>query len=204
MSRWLPLYLRSRRVPAALAASAGAVAVVATAWSVLAEDGPVGTGLAVLTVALAAAPLAPTLSGTDPALEKTAALPWPPRRIAHLVVCAAIVVGMLAAARIVGADFGPAEVLLRNAAGLIGLTALGTALAGAGNAWQLPLSWAAVGCFVAAPGGPEWRQAALWMVQEPDNRVAAVTAATFALAGLVAYAVRVGPPVSAAEAPMEQ
>jgi hypothetical protein len=124
--------------------------------------------------------------------------------VVHLVACGAIVTGMLAAARVVGTDFGPAEVLLRNAAGLIGLTGLGAALAGAANAWQLPLAWAAIQCFLAAPGGPEWRQAALWMVQEPDNRVAAATSATFLLAGVVGYAMRVGPPVSAAEASMEQ
>jgi hypothetical protein len=204
VSRWLPLYLRSRRAPAALAGSSVAVAVVAAAWSGLTDDAEVSAGLAVLTTALAAAPLGPTLAGNDPALEKTAALPWPPRRITHLIVCCAVVTGLLAAARVLGADFGPVQVLVRNAAGLIGLIGLGAALAGTRAAWQMPIGWTALASFMAAPGGSEWRQVALWMVQEPDNRIAAVTAATFLGAGVIAYAVREGPPVPAAEASMDQ
>ncbi|WP_327001437.1 hypothetical protein OHA72_40830 [Dactylosporangium sp. NBC_01737] len=146
----------------------------------------------------------PTLAGHDPALERTAALPWPPRRIAHLVACGAAVAGLLVAARVLGADFGPVPVLLRNAAGLVGLVGLGAALAGARAAWQVPIAWAALASFLAAPGGPAWRQVALWMVQEPGNRIAAVTAAAFLTAGVVAYAVRVGPPTAPAEATMDQ
>jgi hypothetical protein len=203
VTRPLWLYLRSRRVPAAVAGSAVAVAVVAAAWSGLTDRAEVTAGLAVLTTALAAAPLGPTLAGHDPALEKTAALPWPPRRVAHLLLCGAVVAGLLAAARLAGADFGPVPVLLRNTAGLIGLTGLGAALAGARAAWQVPVAWAALAAFTAAPGGPRWRQAALWMVQEPGNRVAAVTAAALLLAGVAAYAVRVGPPSSPVEATLE-
>ncbi|MEE3922131.1 hypothetical protein V2I01_39055 [Micromonospora sp. BRA006-A] len=72
MIRWLPLYVRSRRLPAALAGSAVAVAVMAVAWSAFTDRPEVPAGLAVLTTALAVAPLGPTLAGTDPALEKTA------------------------------------------------------------------------------------------------------------------------------------
>ncbi|MDO3685903.1 hypothetical protein [Micromonospora sp. C28ISP2-4] len=204
MSRWLPLYVRSRRLPAALAGSAVAVAVMAVAWSAFTDRPEVPAGLAVLTTALAVAPLGPTLAGTDPALEGTAAWAWPPRRAGHLLAYGAAVVGMLAAARVLGADFGPLSVLARNTAGLIGLVGLGAALAGARAAWQVPTAWAALGAFLAAPGGPEWRQAALWMAQEPANRIAAVTAATFLLGGVAAYALRVGPQVAAAEAALEQ
>lgn len=204
MSRLLPLYLRSRRVPAAVAASAGAVAVVAAAWAGMTKDAQVNTGLTVLTAALAAVPFAPTLTGNDAALEKTAALPWPPRRVLHLVACGVLVAGLLIAARLVGTDFGPERALVRNTAGLIGLIGLGTALAGARHAWQLPLAWAAVQCLLQVPGGPAWRQVALWMIQPPDNRIGAITAGAFLVAGVIGYAVRVGPPVSAAEAPLEQ
>jgi hypothetical protein len=203
VTRPLWLYLRSRRVPAAVAGSAVAVAVVAAAWSGLTNRAEVTAGLAVLTTALAAAPLGPTLTGHDPALEKTAALPWPQRRVAHLLLCGAVVAGLLAAARLAGADFGPVPVLLRNTAGLIGLIGLGAALAGAHAAWQVPVAWAALAAFTAAPGGPRWRQAALWMVQEPGNRVAAVTAAALLLAGVAAYAVRAGPPSSPVEATLQ-
>ncbi|MEE3922132.1 hypothetical protein V2I01_39060 [Micromonospora sp. BRA006-A] len=95
--------------------------------------------------------------------------------------------------------------LARDTAGLTGLVGLGAALAGARAAWrQVPTAWAALGAFLAAPGGPEWRQVALWMAQEPGNRIAAVTATTFLLGGVVAYALRVGPQVAAAEAALEQ
>ncbi|RLQ04067.1 hypothetical protein EAD96_16410 [Micromonospora sp. BL1] len=204
MSRWLPLYVRSRRLPAALAGSAVAVAVMAAAWSGFTDRPEVPAGLAVLTTALAVAPLGPTLAGTDPALERTAAWSWPPRRAGHLLAYGAAVVGMLAAARVLGADFGPPAALARNTAGLIGLVGLGAALAGARAAWQVPTAWAALGAFLAVPGGPQWRQAALWMAQEPGNRIAAATAATFLLGGVVAYALRVGPQVAAAEAALEQ
>jgi hypothetical protein len=204
VSRWLWLYLRSRRVPVALAGSAGAVAVVAAAWSGMTDKAAVPAGLAVLTTALAAAPLGPTLAGNDPALEKTAALPWPPRRTAHLIACGVVVACLLTAARLLGVDFGPLPVLLRNAAGLIGLIGLGAALAGARAAWQVPVAWAALASFMTGPGGPQWRQVALWMVQEPGNRLAAATATTFLVAGVVAYAARVGPPAPAAEAAMDQ
>ncbi|MFJ8204272.1 MULTISPECIES: hypothetical protein [Micromonospora] len=204
MTRWLPLYVRSRRLPAALAGSAIAVAVMAVAWAGFTDRPEVPAGLAVLTTALAVAPLGPTLAGTDPALERTAAWQWAPRRAGHLLGYAAAVVGLLAAARVLGVDFGPLSVLARNTAGLIGLVGLGAALAGARAAWQAPTAWAAMASFMAAPGGPEWRQAALWMAQEPGNRIAAVTATTFLLGGVVAYALRVGPQVAAAEAALEQ
>ncbi|MGV9766491.1 hypothetical protein [Micromonospora tulbaghiae] len=204
MSRWLPLYVRSRRLPAALAGSAVAVAVMAAAWSAFTDRPEVPAGLAVLTTALAVAPLGPTLAGTDPALERTAAWSWPPRRAGHLLAYGAAVAGMLTAARVLGADFGPLSVLARNTAGLVGLVGLGAALAGARAAWQAPIAWAALASFLAAPGGPGWRQAALWTAQEPGNRIAAVTAATFLLGGVVAYALRVGPQVAAAEAALEQ
>ncbi|MFF5232324.1 hypothetical protein [Dactylosporangium sp. NPDC000521] len=204
MTRGLRLYLRSRRVPVAVAGSAGAVALVAAAWSSMMDRAGVPAGLAVLTTAMAAAPFCPTLAGPDPALDRTAALPWPPRRAAHLVACCIVVAALLLAARPFGADFGPVWVVLRNTAGLIGVIGLGAAVAGARAAWQVPVAWAALAAFMVAPGGPRWRHAALWMVQEPGNRIATVTAATLLVAGVAAYAVRVGPQIAPVEAAMDQ
>ncbi|MFY1686947.1 hypothetical protein [Plantactinospora sp. WMMB782] len=201
---WLPLYLRSRRVPLAVAVSVGAVAAVSAAWVGVTDQPRVHQSLAVLTVALAAAPVIPTLAGDDAALEKTAALRWPPRRALHLLTAAAVVAGVLVAARLAGTDFGPAGQIARNSAGLVGLLGLGTALAGTSWSWQAPFSWAAAQCFVPLPDGPPWRQALLWMVQPPESRTAAVTAGALLLAGLLGYAARVGPPPSAAETAMGQ
>jgi hypothetical protein len=204
MTGWLPLYLRSRRVPPAASASAAAVTAVASAWAALTGRAEVHPGLAALTVALAAAPLVPTLAADDADLERTAALRWPPRRALHLVACAAFVAGLLIAARLLGADFGPAGQIARNAAGMVGLLGLGAAAFGTGHAWQLPFTWAAVQCVLPVPGGPAWRQAALYLVQPPDSRTAAITAGALLLAGTAAYACRVGPPVAPAEATMGQ
>jgi hypothetical protein len=198
MTGWLPLYLRARRVPAAVAISAGAVTAVVlgqTAMSV-----PASAGLAVLTTALALSPLVPTLGGNDVALESAVAMPWRLRRVAHLVIGAGLVTGLLVLARVVGTDFGAGAQIARNAAGLMGVAGLLTALTGAALAWQVPIAMAGVQCFFVLPEGPAWRQVALWLVQPADNRIAALTAATLLSAGLLAYAMRVGPAVSPTEA----
>jgi hypothetical protein len=199
---WLPLYLRSRRVPPAACVSIAAVTAVAAAWTGFTGRADVNSGLAALTVALAAAPAVGTLTADDADLERTAALRWPRRRAVHLVTCVAFVAATLIAARLAGADFGAPGQLFRNAAGLVGLLGLGAAAAGAAYAWQLPFTWAAVQCFMPLPDGPWWRQALLWLVQPPDSRAAGVTTAVLLLAGVAAYAVRAGPPVPAAEATM--
>jgi hypothetical protein len=202
---WLPLYLRSRRVPLALVVSIGAVATVATGWvSFTPGHQEIHPSLAALTVALATAPMIPTLAGDDPALEKTAALRWPPRRALHLIACCAVVAGVLIAARLADTDFGPPERLVRNAAGLTGLVGLGAALVGTGFAWQLPITWATGQCLMPRPDGPLWRQTLLWMSQPADNRAAAVTAGVLFLTGVIAYAARGGPPTSAAETTLGQ
>ncbi|MFI5905996.1 hypothetical protein [Dactylosporangium sp. NPDC051541] len=174
------------------------------AWAGMMERAEVPAGLAVLTTALAAAPFGSTLAGPDPALDRTAALPWPPRRALHLIGCGVVVAVLLLAARAFGADFGSVGVVLRNSAGLVGVIGLGAALAGARGAWPVPVAWAAFAAFTAAPGGPRWRQIALWMVQESGNRIAAVTAVVLLVAGVVAYAVRVGPQVAPVEATLDQ
>ncbi|GAB7045645.1 hypothetical protein [Catenuloplanes indicus] len=204
MTPGLVLHLRARRAPAAVAISAGAIALVAGGWRWLAGDLAIYPGLAVLTAALAMAPLVPTLGGTDAALERTVALPWPPRRVAHLVTAAAIVAGLLLATRLAGAEFGPAGQIVRNAAGLVGLAGLTAALFGAGYAWQAPILWAGVQAF-GTPDAPEaWKRAAFWLIQPAGDRAAAVTGAVLLLAGLIGYGLRAGPPVAAAQTPIDR
>jgi hypothetical protein len=203
VTRWLRLYLLSRRVPLASAVSIGAVALIWVAWLAFSNRREVSESLTVLTVVLALAPMIPTLAGDDDALESTAALPWPPRRALHLIACFAVVAAALAATRGTGAWFGPTWQVVRDCAGLTGLIGLGVALVGTRLAWQLPISWTALQVVL---GGPEsdWRQALYWLVQPADNRVAAVTAALLFLAGVAAYAWRAGPRVSAVEVTMGQ
>ncbi|MCA2216968.1 hypothetical protein [Jidongwangia harbinensis] len=191
---WLPLYLRSRRVPYAAPVSVAAVAAVVLPWSAWAESPEVDPSLAVLTVMLALTPLIPTLAGDDDALEKTAALPWPPRRMLHLIGAGTFVAVLLLGARAAGADFGPGWLILRNCAGLAGLSGLSVALLGPRLAWAAPVAWSAVQAMLAAPGGSGWRQSLLWLMQPVGSVPAAVTALVLLVVGVLAYAARVSPP----------
>jgi hypothetical protein len=199
VSRWLSLYLRSRRVPVALAASLGAMAVLWAGWLAFTDRREVGLGLTVLAIALVLAPMIPTLAGDDDALESTAALSWPPRRALHLIACFAVAAAALAATRATGAWFGPTWLVVRDSAGLTGLIGLGAALLGTRLAWQIPISWTALQIVLGDTNG-----VLFWLVQPPGNRTAAVTAAVLFLAGLITYAARVGPRTAAAEVTMGQ
>lgn len=199
MTGWLPLYLRSRRLPAALATSLAAMVVTWAAWSALTDRREVTQSLVVLTVVLALAPTIPTLSGDDDALESTAALRWPPRRAAHLVACFTFVAATLAVTRATGAWFGPTGEVIRDSAGLTGLIGLSAALLGPRIAWAPPIGWAALQILFGNPAGNE---VACWLTQPAANPTAAITAGTLLLGGLSAYAWRTGPPAPPAEVTM--
>lgn len=188
ITRWLPLYLRSRRVPLAAPMSLAMVATVTLLWSTSADRPEVDPGLAAVTLVLALAPLIPTLAGDDDALERAVAFPWSLRRIPHLIGAGTFVAVMLLGARAAGADFGPAWQIIRNSAGLAGLIGLGVALLGTRLAWAAPVAWSALQAMLAVPGGPGWRQSLLWLIQPTDSVPAAITAAVLLLAGVLTYA----------------
>ncbi|GLH96277.1 hypothetical protein [Phytohabitans aurantiacus] len=185
--RWLRLYARSRRVPAALAATGGCAAVMWSLWTVFSNSRDVGVPMVILTVLLMVAAVTATLGGPDDALERTAALPWPRRRAAHLLAASAVVLVPLLATLLTGTRFGPAEVVIRDAAGLLGLTALGAATIGAARSWFLPLGWTLAAIVFPLPERV-YGQILTWQSQAPGSEAAAVTAVLLALGGLVAYA----------------
>ncbi|MGN9778190.1 hypothetical protein ACTMS0_20855 [Micromonospora sp. H33] len=192
------MYLRSRRAPIALAAAGGTAVVTWSLWSVFSDARDVGVPMVILTVLLLVAALTATLAGPDDALERTAALSWPTRRAAHLLAALAVVVGLLLATLVTGARFGPAWLVVRDAAGLLGLTALGAVTIGASRSWFLPLGWTLAA--VVFPLSPWASNPVLtWQLQAPNSKAAAVTAALLAVGGLIAYAIA-GP---AARAPAE-
>jgi len=201
---WLPLYLRSRRSPLALAVSIGAVAAVWSVWSAFTDRRDVSETLTVLTVALALAPMIPTLAGADDALESSAALPWPRRRALHLIACFVVVAAALACTRATGAWFGPTWQVVRASAGLTGLIGLGAALLGTRLAWQLPISWAAVQVIFGARDGSIRSQVLYWLVQPVNSRASAITAGLLFLSGVIAYTLRAGPRTTAVEVTMDQ
>ncbi|MET0417784.1 MAG: hypothetical protein ABW022_17390 [Actinoplanes sp.] len=186
--RWLTLYLRSRRAPAALIVTGGGVALMWTLWSVLSDSREVGMQMVVLTVLLLVAALTATLGGPDDDLETTAAIAWPSRRVVHLLAAFVIVVALLLVTLATGARFGPAGLVVRDAAGLLGLTALSAATIGPARAWFLPLGWT-LAAVLFPQSGPAVGRVLTWQAQPPESAAAAVMAGLFALGGLIAYAV---------------
>ncbi|MER7164970.1 hypothetical protein ABT336_02680 [Micromonospora sp. NPDC000207] len=182
---WTLLYLRARRVPLALAAAVGGGAVVWGLCLAFAEDPDVAPTVVVLTVVLMVAALAPTLAGPDENLERTGSLRWPWRRAAHLLAGLAVVLVVLLATLPTEARFGPAALVTRDAAGLLGLTALCATVFGAARSWFLPLGWTTVAALYPQQG--TWGAIATWQGQSTDTRAATWTAAVLAVGGLIAY-----------------
>ncbi|WP_433293834.1 hypothetical protein ACQP2F_31600 [Actinoplanes sp. CA-030573] len=185
--RWLGLYLRSRHAPAALIGAGGCAVVSWSLWSVFSDSRAVGPEMVVLTLLLSVAALTATLGGPDDALEKTAALRWAPRRAAHLLVASLVVAGLPLVTLATGARFGPAGLVVRDAAGLLGLTALGAATIGTPRAWFLPLGWT-LAAIMFPRAEPLLGRIATWQSQAPSSTAAGVVAGLLAAAGLVAYA----------------
>lgn len=186
--RWAALHLRSRNAPAAVAVAAGLAVLSWTLWSVFSDERDAGPQLVVLTVLTGVLALTATLGGPDDALDRTAALPWWSRRTAHLLAAVLVVSLPLLATPLTGARFGPAATVLRDAAGLLGLTALGAALLGTPKAWFLPLGWTLAAVQFPHPGTVLGR-VLTWQAQAPGDRTAGAVAGLLALGGLVAYAV---------------
>ncbi|MEV4844414.1 hypothetical protein AB0K20_14500 [Micromonospora matsumotoense] len=184
---WTLLYLRSRHVPLALAAAVGGVAVLWALYLAFAKERDVTPMMVVLTVLLMVTALAPTLAGPDENLERTASVRWPWRRAVHLLAGLLIILAVLLATRHTGARFGPVALVVRDAAGLLGLTALCATVVGAARSWFLPLGWTTIAAVYPQPG--TWEAVATWQGQPPDSRAATVVAAVLAIGGLVAYAV---------------
>ncbi|MFJ9944947.1 hypothetical protein [Streptomyces erythrochromogenes] len=185
--RWLLLYARSRQVPAALAAAVtGALAV----WA-LAGDGAVAPGdprPAALVLTIAAAAASTGLGGQDLALDRTAAIRWWTRRAAHVLCAGTAACALLLGLRAVDADLAATAVVVRDAAGLMGLAALGAAVCGPAYAWTLPVGWLALSSFSPPLVGVPM-EIVTWMLQPPGTAASTWTALTMAAAGTAAYAV---------------
>jgi hypothetical protein len=185
--RWLTLYLRSRRVPGALAAATGCLAAMWALPVAFSDGGEVTPRTVALTLVLLISVLAVTLAGPDEALERTGALCWPPRRVLHLLAVFAVVLTLMSVTAVTATPFGPAELVVRDAAGLLGLTALGTAALGADRSWFLPLGWT-IPVVIYPASGTTAAEVATWQAQAPGNLPSAATATMFAVGGLIAFA----------------
>jgi hypothetical protein len=184
--RWLTLYARSRQVPASLAA---VVISAVTVWA-LARDGggePGDPRPAVLVLAAAAMAVSIGLSGQDLALDRTAAIRWVPRRAAHVLLGGVAVGTVLLTVQVMGEDLATTAFVVRDSTGLMGLVALGAALAGGQFGWTLPFAWLAFS-FFAPPATSVPMQVATWMVVPPGTAAGTWTALVLAVAGTAAYA----------------
>ncbi len=198
--RWLILYLRSRGVPVALAVAVGAAALVWAGWSALSDSQTVSERGVTLTVMFGVAAFTRTLSGPDDALDHTAAVRWPVRRFAHVLAVGGVIVALLLPTLATGARFEPVGLVLRNTAGLLGLTALGAALFGAAVSWIAPVTWSIASVLPFLAESPKVGiQIAGWLVQPLDTEVATACAVILAVAGLATYSWRGGPRTPKAE-----
>ncbi|MGW5721562.1 hypothetical protein ACWEVP_35680 [Amycolatopsis sp. NPDC003865] len=183
--RWVTLYARSRQVPTAftalVAATAGVWFLARDSWSVIPVVLALTAGIAVAAIGL---------GGQDPDLDRTAALPWPVRRFAHLVLIGLAAGGAVLAVQQLGATTVDMSIIVRDAAGLLGLAGLAATVAGGQFGWTLPLVWAAIAPFVPKNGTTS--EVAAWMVQPAGTSAATWTAVTLAITGAAAYTVRGG------------
>ncbi len=190
--RPLTLYLRSRSVPAGLVVL---LCCAVALWALgLAVDNPAGRALlALLATVAAVVAIAPGLAGPDHDLDRVAAITWWPRRAAHVVVAAAIVVGLLGATAQIGEPMAGIALIARNAVGLTGLVALGAATLGAARATLLPVLWAVLVMQVTPPMGappdrPVYKEMLTWLAQPIGSTPATVTAVLLGVLGTLAYA----------------
>jgi hypothetical protein len=192
--RPLLLYLRSRHVPGSVLAAAGGVAA---AWylAVLVDGRSAFPALLAVLVGVAAA--SPGLAGDDSDLDRTAAIAWPPRRAAHLVLAGTMVATLVVATALTGRHLADAAQVARDSIGLSGLLGLGAVVLGASRAWVAPVVWTLLSWSLLARLAPPSTagtrgQALTWVVQPVGSTPSIVTAVVVGVAGILAYAV-VGP-----------
>ena len=179
--RWAILYARSRQLPAA----AAVLPVVTVGVWFLGRDSW-HTILAALTLTAAVAVAAIGLSGQDADLDRTAALPWPVRRFAHLALIGVVAGALVLGVQQLGLSAVDVAVVVRDAAGLAGLAGLAATVAGGQFGWTLPLAWYAVSPLVPKSDSTVSRVTA-WLLEPPETVAATWTAVVLAVLGVVAY-----------------
>jgi hypothetical protein len=172
------LHVRTRRpVVAAAVPAAGAIIAGLDPDQV---TGVLGVSV-VLTLAVTAG--AAGLDGPDADLEVTAARRRPPWRAAHLVLLAGYAAGLCWALDLVHGSPVPAAVVVRNAAGQMGLLGIGTVLLGGALGWVPAFAFSVVALFLSGDV-----PLLGWLAQPADSVQGALTATAAAVIGLVGYA----------------
>ncbi|MFI7659618.1 hypothetical protein ACIBTW_12110 [Micromonospora parva] len=189
--RFLQLHLRARRVPLALAT---VTALIALAWALslaYTDSATISARTASLAIMLAVVAVGSTLDGADGALDHTMAVNWPVWRAGHLLLAAAAITALLSVSLVTDTRYEPFAVVVRNTAGLLGLTALGATVLGAALSWIAPLTWTLIAVLPIMVPSPDLKmQVAGWLVQPAGTTAATACAVVLAVTGLLAYAVR--------------
>ncbi|TBL43323.1 MULTISPECIES: hypothetical protein [unclassified Micromonospora] len=178
------LFLRSREVPGGLLFAVPAMALLAWFGAIQTHPSHAVT-TAALALALGVAVLGYGLGGPDGTLDATAAIRWAPRRAAHL---AAIFV--VASAVVTAVTTAPVGIVLRDAAGFVGLAALAVVVFGRRLAWTLPVVTGCVSAAIPAVPEPFALYLLTWAGQPSDSVAATVTAGVLAVIGVSAYVIR--------------
>lgn len=179
--RWVTLYARSRQVPAAFAAlllgTVGVWWLSGDSWSPFLAALALTCGIAVAAIGL---------SGQDVDLDRTAAMPWLPRRLAHILLIGVLAGGAVLAAQSFGTFHVDMSIIARDALGLLGLAGIAATVAGGQYGWTLPLAWFAFAPLV--PPRDVYADVMAWMLRPPGTSAATWTAAILGVTGIVAYA----------------
>jgi hypothetical protein len=189
-ARGVVLYARSRALHLTLAALAGTA--VFAVWAAGLMNAYLDTNrripLVALAPLLAASVIGVSLHTWTDELDRTAVLPWWPRRLAHLAGLTALAAALLplavlghplafahASAMGHASAFGP-PVMIRNLLGCTGMTAAAAALLGARLSW-LP-AFGHVSAVYLASGGVRGPAVTVWAWPvQPDGRLGAWLAA---------------------------
>ncbi|MEW1631217.1 hypothetical protein AB0387_28160 [Streptomyces sp. NPDC089173] len=188
------LYLRSRALPATLAALA-AIAVLA-AWAADWLQGRPQFDHTARVPVLALAPLLAAaaigtgfLSHTEE-LDRTAVRRWWPRRLVYLLALTALTAGALALAVPGHPEQFGAPAMVRNVVGATGVTAAAAVVLGARASW-LPMTAYGGAVYLAAPRTPGGAAAYwAWPMQPGPEAAAWAVAGTAYVAGAALLALR--------------
>jgi hypothetical protein len=165
--------------------------VIWGSWLGFSDTENVNPTLVAMAVTLAVIPITATLAGPDDALERTASLPWSPRRAAHLLIWAVTIIGLMLATQLTPTRYTPIGLILRDVTGLLGLTALGAVILGVRNAWIAPITWSLISAMLTATplahDQKTYQQILTWTLNGTSSATA--TAITFAITGSISYTI---------------
>lgn len=185
--KYLTLHLRARRVPAAAAVALSTSACAWLAWYLASDTRQMGRPLAAIAVMLACVAASVTFGSDDEALDRTAAFSWPRLRALHLLAAFGLLLGLFTVTLATSVQFGPFAFVVRDTAGLLGLTALGAVTLGAQRAWFAPVGLSVIAVFWGGPSTHHGLQVLTWMTQPVGITASTLTAIVLAVIGASAY-----------------